>query len=96
MPGAQWYEDVLASSERGGADRGDAEEDIYMLYTGGTTGMPKGVMYDMGGMVALVPRARAAGLRTRAPPEDLTTLAPSLAEARAEPARSTSAFPPAR
>jgi long-subunit acyl-CoA synthetase (AMP-forming) len=22
--------------------------DIYMLYTGGTTGMPKGVMYDMG------------------------------------------------
>ncbi|MFM7686874.1 MAG: AMP-binding protein [Actinomycetota bacterium] len=27
-----------------------AESDIYMLYTGGTTGMPKGVMYDMGGL----------------------------------------------
>ncbi len=26
------------------------ESDIYMLYTGGTTGMPKGVMYDMGGL----------------------------------------------
>ncbi|MEI8240695.1 MAG: AMP-binding protein [Actinomycetota bacterium] len=26
-----------------------SEDDIYMLYTGGTTGMPKGVMYDMGG-----------------------------------------------
>ena len=26
------------------------EDDIYMLYTGGTTGMPKGVMYAMGGM----------------------------------------------
>ena len=26
-----------------------AQDDIYMLYTGGTTGMPKGVMYAMGG-----------------------------------------------
>jgi len=25
-----------------------SEDDIYMLYTGGTTGMPKGVMYPMG------------------------------------------------
>ena len=25
-----------------------SEDDIYMLYTGGTTGMPKGVMYDIG------------------------------------------------
>ena len=25
-----------------------SEDDIYMLYTGGTTGMPKGVMYDDG------------------------------------------------
>ena len=24
------------------------EDDLYMLYTGGTTGMPKGVMYDIG------------------------------------------------
>jgi fatty-acyl-CoA synthase len=27
-----------------------AEDDVYMLYTGGTTGMPKGVMYAIGGM----------------------------------------------
>ncbi|HEY3484571.1 MAG TPA: AMP-binding protein, partial [Ilumatobacteraceae bacterium] len=26
------------------------EDDIYMLYTGGTTGMPKGVMYPMSGI----------------------------------------------
>lgn len=26
------------------------EDDIYMLYTGGTTGMPKGVMYTVGGL----------------------------------------------
>ena len=30
---------------------GRSEDDVYMLYTGGTTGMPKGVMYHMGGMV---------------------------------------------
>ena len=29
-----------------------SEEDLYMLYTGGTTGMPKGVMYAIGGMTA--------------------------------------------
>ena len=28
------------------------EDDIYMLYTGGTTGMPKGVMYATGGMAS--------------------------------------------
>jgi 3-oxocholest-4-en-26-oate---CoA ligase len=28
------------------------EADIYMLYTGGTTGMPKGVMYAIGAMTA--------------------------------------------
>lgn len=29
-----------------------SEDDIYMLYTGGTTGMPKGVMYAMGGLTS--------------------------------------------
>jgi fatty-acyl-CoA synthase len=28
-----------------------AASDLYMLYTGGTTGMPKGVMYETGGML---------------------------------------------
>lgn len=28
------------------------EDDIYMLYTGGTTGMPKGVMYAIGGLAS--------------------------------------------
>ena len=28
------------------------EDDVYMLYTGGTTGMPKGVMYAMGGITS--------------------------------------------
>ena len=29
-----------------------SEDDIYMLYTGGTTGMPKGVMYAIGGLTS--------------------------------------------
>ena len=52
-----------------------SEDDLYMLYTGGTTGMPKGVMYQMGGfcgglllgypMLAQVP-----------PPTDAASVAP--------------------
>jgi len=50
VPGAISYEEVLAAHDP--APRIKREEtDIYMLYTGGTTGMPKGVMYDIGGLL---------------------------------------------
>jgi fatty-acyl-CoA synthase len=49
VPGALAYEAVLAGHDP--MPRiSRAEDDIYMLYTGGTTGMPKGVMYAIGGM----------------------------------------------
>jgi fatty-acyl-CoA synthase len=49
VPGALAYEAVLAGHDP--MPRiSRAEDDIYMLFTGGTTGMPKGVMYAMGGM----------------------------------------------
>ena len=49
VPNALAYEDVIANTEP--MERIErSEDDLYMLYTGGTTGMPKGVMYDMGGM----------------------------------------------
>jgi len=49
VPVARRYEEAIAShAPMPRITR--SEDDIYMLYTGGTTGMPKGVMYDMGGM----------------------------------------------
>jgi acyl-CoA synthetase (AMP-forming)/AMP-acid ligase II len=49
VPNAVAYDDLQASNEpMARIERG--EDDLYMLYTGGTTGMPKGVMYDMGGL----------------------------------------------
>ncbi|HSM66183.1 MAG TPA: acyl-CoA synthetase [Ilumatobacteraceae bacterium] len=48
LPGAIWYEDALAaaSPERPAVEW--SPDDLYMLYTGGTTGMPKGVMWRNG------------------------------------------------
>ena len=47
VDGAEAFETVLAEHPPA-ARRGRAGDDLYMLYTGGTTGMPKGVMYEMG------------------------------------------------
>jgi len=72
VPGAVEYEQVVADNEAmARIERG--EDDVYMLYTGGTTGMPKGVMYQTGGlaegfimqgfpMVGLEPPASAANV----------------------------------
>ncbi len=51
LPGDLEYESLLEStSPMSRIPR--SEDDIYMLYTGGTTGMPKGVMYSCGAMSA--------------------------------------------
>ncbi len=48
LPGAVWYEDALndASAERPALEWNP--DDLYILYTGGTTGMPKGVLWRNG------------------------------------------------
>lgn len=51
VPGAVAYEDVIAGHDPMPRITRH-EDDIYMLYTGGTTGMPKGVMYAIGGLTA--------------------------------------------
>jgi 3-oxocholest-4-en-26-oate---CoA ligase len=45
LPGAVWYEEALAASSPGGAPVEPSPDDLYVLYTGGTTGMPKGVLW---------------------------------------------------
>ena len=57
VAGALSYEDVIAANEP--MERiARSDDDIYMLYTGGTTGMPKGVMYDMASARRAVPALR--------------------------------------
>lgn len=45
LSGAVWYEDALAQSSNEKPSTGYSGDDLYILYTGGTTGMPKGVLW---------------------------------------------------
>lgn len=47
IDGAIWYEDALASASDSPLEP-TSPDDLYILYTGGTTGMPKGVMWRQG------------------------------------------------
>ena len=60
-----------------------SEDDIYMLYTGGTTGMPKGVMYDMASHVGLFLRSGFPFLGQRVPRtgEEVAPLVRAITEA---------------
>ena len=75
VPGARWYEDALAAATPRPPE-GLSPDDRYILYTGGTTGMPKGTLWRQGDFLAtalgvkgttdeIVDAARGrAGLRT--------------------------------
>jgi fatty-acyl-CoA synthase len=45
MTGAIWYDDALSMSTTDKPAGGYSGDDLYILYTGGTTGMPKGVLW---------------------------------------------------
>jgi len=47
LDGAEWYEEFLASAPMTPIDT-PSPDDLYILYTGGTTGMPKGVLWRQG------------------------------------------------
>lgn len=82
LPGALDYEEALAAASPA-PPRDLSPDDLYVLYTGGTTGMPKGVLWrqeDIFGaalsprgvernLAALVERAKRKGIRAMpAPP----------------------------
>lgn len=48
LDGAIDYDDALASAADSAPELEYSTEDLYMLYTGGTTGMPKGVLWRHG------------------------------------------------
>ena len=48
LPGAVWYEDALAGASPEKPAVQWSPDDLYILYTGGTTGMPKGVLWRNG------------------------------------------------
>jgi fatty-acyl-CoA synthase len=45
LDGALWYEDALAAASPDTPAVEYSPDDLYILYTGGTTGMPKGVLW---------------------------------------------------
>ena len=48
LPGAVWYDDTLRAASPVAPAVATSADDLYILYTGGTTGMPKGVLWRNG------------------------------------------------
>lgn len=74
LDGALDYEETLQSMQpMPPIDR--SNDDIYMLYTGGTTGMPKGVMYDHKSFATAL-LAKGFEMREMEPPTDASSFGP--------------------
>jgi acyl-CoA synthetase (AMP-forming)/AMP-acid ligase II len=74
LEGAVAYEEALLSTEPMPVIE-RSNDDIYMLYTGGTTGMPKGVMYDHKSFASAL-LAKGFEMREMEPPTDASSFGP--------------------
>ena len=84
LAGAQDFEALIANNAP--LPRLDySEDDIYMIYTGGTTGMPKGVMYRHGDLSAGIASALLGPEVVEPSPEMLIAVVQALKEAGAAP-----------
>ena len=61
LPGALRYEELLAASDPAPLDIAPQPDDLYVLYTGGTTGMPKGVLWRQNDIYLAAMGGRAFG-----------------------------------
>lgn len=68
IDGAVSFEELIAEGDGSRFSEGRSEQDNFFLYTGGTTGMPKAVMWDHYSLRLGNHAAAAAGL---GPPQDL-------------------------
>ncbi len=80
VDGAHRYEDLLANHEPA-ARVEKSGDDLYILYTGGTTGMPKGVMWRNEDLFnTLVPSVWGLLGQSGDSPEDVPAVAAAIAE----------------
>lgn len=86
LEGAISYEDALQAAEpMPRIER--SNDDLYMLYTGGTTGMPKGVMYDHKSFATAL-LAKGFEMREMEPPTDASSFGPLVQQLHAANATS--------
>ena len=88
LDGAAAFDDLLGRYEPQ-ARKQRSPDDLYMLYTGGTTGMPKGVMYPQGGMSERLLTALAAAGAVPSPPATREDLAAFVAAVNQDGVRSS-------
>jgi fatty-acyl-CoA synthase len=82
VPGAVAYEDLVATHAPM-PRMARSPEDIFLLYTGGTTGMPKGVMFRLGSWTSsfVVGALSQLGLDPLTPLDDVPAVAAAIADA---------------